>query len=54
MTGVALLSWLFSTGNSVGDDWAGPYGVGKVVAVGCAVGGTALLARRRGGDSGQQ
>lgn len=49
---MALLSWLSLTTNSVGD-WAGPYGVGKVV-VGCAVGGTALLARRRGGDSGQQ
>lgn len=45
--GVGLLLWLLITGKTADDNWSAYYGVGKVLAVGCVVTGTALLAHRR-------
>lgn len=45
--GAGLLLWLVLRGSPADDDWSHYYGAGKVLAIGCVVAGTTLLARRR-------
>ncbi len=45
--GAGLLVWLVLRGDSADEDWARYYGAGKVLAIGCVIAGTALVARRR-------
>ncbi|EYT78770.1 hypothetical protein CF54_35200 [Streptomyces sp. Tu 6176] len=46
--GAGLLLWLVLRGADADDDWSRYYGAGKILAIGCVVAGTTLLARRRG------
>ncbi|MFD4632341.1 hypothetical protein ACFVYR_30675 [Streptomyces sp. NPDC058284] len=48
VVGVALLLWLLLSGQTDDDDWSAYYGAGKVLAIGCVVAGTTLVARGRG------
>ncbi|MFJ9041834.1 hypothetical protein ACIRF8_35370 [Streptomyces sp. NPDC102406] len=48
--GLALLLWLVWGGTSATDDWYQYYGAAKVIAIGCVIAGTTLLARRRERD----
>ncbi|MET9532379.1 hypothetical protein ABZY02_17680 [Streptomyces sp. NPDC006649] len=50
VSGVGLLLLLVWAGSNAADDWALYYGAGKVVAIGCVIAGTTLLARRRERD----
>ncbi|WP_432091315.1 hypothetical protein [Streptomyces sp. NRRL F-5630] len=45
--GAGLFVWLVLRGDSADEDWARYYGAGKVLAIGCVIAGTALVARRR-------
>ncbi|MFF9349231.1 hypothetical protein [Streptomyces sp. NPDC014734] len=48
VSGAGLLLWLVLRGDAADDDWSRYYGAGKVLAIGCVIAGTTLLARRRG------
>ncbi|MER6851328.1 hypothetical protein AB0A81_37535 [Streptomyces flaveolus] len=50
VSGLGLLLWLVLGTGTAGSDWSRSYGAGKILAIGCVVAGTALLARRRGQD----
>ncbi|MEU5732201.1 MULTISPECIES: hypothetical protein [Streptomyces] len=47
MSGIGLLSWLILHGGTADNDWSRYYGAGKIMAIGCVIVGTTLLARRR-------
>ncbi|GAB1332156.1 hypothetical protein [Streptomyces sennicomposti] len=47
LIGAGLLLWLVLRGESTDSDWSHYYGAGKVLAIGCVVAGTSVLARRR-------
>jgi hypothetical protein len=48
--GAGLLLWLVWGAGNDGDDWSRYYGPAKILAIGCVIGGTTLLARRRERD----
>ncbi|GAA4100084.1 hypothetical protein GCM10022284_43490 [Streptomyces hundungensis] len=45
--GVGLLLWLVWGGRAATEDWHQYYGAAKVLAIGCVITGTTLLASRR-------
>lgn len=46
-SGTGLLLWLILRGGTGDDDWSHYYGASKILAIGCVIVGTTLLARRR-------
>ncbi|WP_329164911.1 hypothetical protein OG204_04785 [Streptomyces sp. NBC_01387] len=48
VSGIGLLLWLILRGGTADDDWSHYYGASKILAIGCVIAGTTLLARRRG------
>lgn len=53
VSGTGLLLWLILRGGTDDNDWSHYYGAGKILAIGCVVAGTTLLARRRGQRAGE-
>jgi hypothetical protein len=46
VSGLGLLLWLILRGDTADSDWSRYYGAGKILAIGCVIAGTTLLARR--------